>query len=682
MANTFDIRIEETPDATLIYMPDGSVSELPPGVSDEVIDKVVKQELGSGQMIDRNAMVNSPQATTPQGNINIDPFTGEGLANIAQGVVEPLATIGTSAIAAPIAYTAGLGKAFMSEEPGAGPQTIESIQDALTYMPKSVAGQKSLGALGQGLEATLGTGGLDILGVGEEGSKQAVEQYGAGPVEETAYYILPDALSALTGMKAIRSAQGPVKLKNPDGSPTPELEKILGSRNLVYSVLSDEAKAQIPAEINRKALSGEAEFSAKPLIEQEIQRGETQQGLAGFTRSGGKDRAALQAIDLGFDPAVVQGLKVASGPTRFNMFKMVNDHEALIADPLNPKVRRPTETVGDVIQTRMNFLTDKKKRAGTELKQIAEQELKGVDVPYMRINDLFAKQMDELGVDYEIGDDGKPLLYKNGKSTINFEGSRIQADEGSQKVIRQAADLIAKTKNPDAYGMHVLKQQLDSLINWEKMSNNGIPESGRNFAKALRTEANDIVRELNPKYAKMNDVLSRIIDTEDNLLDSMTRAVRESVGDGDYRALGQEFRKLFSEYGNSYRLDSALRQLDDTVEKFKQPSSSKEVGPYDPNAKPVTPPDESSVYSLSRFAKELDKALTPAAVGNYQSTQAAGLQQAARGLGLDMTSNAAVDAGLSMTQRALGKTPRQVEEERLKQAYTAIKEVLRNTGVK
>lgn len=682
MANTFDIRIEETPDATLIYMPDGSVSELPPGVSDEVIDKVVKAELGSGQMLDINAMVDSPKAGIPQGQINLDPFSGEGLANIAKGGAETLATIGTGAIAAPISYLAGIGDAVISEERGAGPETIERVQSGLTYMPQSVAGQKSIGALGEGLEATLGKGGLDVLGMGPEMSQQAVEKYNAQPLEETAYYILPDVLQAITGLKAYRSLQGPVKLKNPDGSPTPELEKILGERNLVYAVLSDEAKKQIPAEINRKAISGEAEFSAKPIIEQEIQRGQTQKGLAEFTRSGGKNPAATQAIDLGFDSAVVRGVQAASGPTRFNMFKMVNDMESLKADPLNPKVRRPTETVGDVIQTRMNFLTDKKRRAGTELKQIAEQELKGVEVPYMRINDLFAKQLDDLNIKYEVGADGRPLLYKDGKSTLNFEGSIIQPDEGSQIIIRKAADLIGKTDNPDAYGMHILKQQLDSLINWEKLEKNGIPESGRKFAKGLRTEANEIVRELNPRYARMNDVLSRIIDTEDNLLDSMTRAVRESVGEGDYRALGQEFRKLFSEYGNSYRLDSALRQLDETVDQFKQPSSSKEVGPYDPNVKPVTPPDESSVYSLARFAKELDKVFGPAAIGNFQATQAAGLGQAARGLGLDATTNAAVDAGLSLTQKALGKTPRQVEEERLKQAYASIKEVLRNTGVK
>jgi hypothetical protein len=663
-------------------MPDGSEHMLPEGAPKSAIDNVVRNYLGSGQFIDPEAMTESSKAGIPQGRINLDPFTGEGLANIAKGGAETLATIGTGAIAAPIAYAAGIGDALISEERGAGPETIERVQSGLTYMPQSVAGQKTIGALGEGLEATLGSGGLDVLGKGPEMSQQAVEKYNAQPLEETTFYIMPDILQAITGLKAIRSLQGPVKLKNPDGSPTPELENILAERNLVYAVLSDEAKKQIPAEINRKAISGEAEFSAKPIIEQEIKRGQTQRGLAESTRSGGKDISATQAIDLGFDPAVVQTLKVASGPTRFNMFKMVNDMESLKADPLNPKVRRPTETVGDVIQTRMNFLTDKKRRAGTELKQIAEQELKGVEVPYMRINDLFAKQLDDLNIKYEVGADGRPLLYKDGKSTLNFEGSIIQPDEGSQIIIRKAADLIGKTDNPDAYGMHILKQQLDSLINWEKLEKNGIPESGRKFAKGLRTEANEIVRELNPRYARMNDVLSRIIDTEDNLLDSMTRAVRESVGEGDYRALGQEFRKLFSEYGNSYRLDSALRQLDETVDQFKQPSSSKEVGPYDPNAKPVTPPDESSVYSLARFSKELDKVFGPAAIGNYQATQAAGITQAARGLGLDATTNAAVDAGLSMTQKALGKTPRQVEEERLKQAYASIKEVLRNTGVK
>ena len=682
MAKAYDISVEERDDATVITMPDGSEHELPAGAPKAAIDNVVRNYLGSGQFVDPEAMTGSPKAGIPQGDINLDPFSGEGLANIAKGTAETLGTIGSSVVAAPLSYIAGMGNAFFSNEQGSGPEAIESVQSALTYQPQSVAGQKALGALGQGVEATLGKGGLDILGMGPEMSQQAVTRYGAQPVEETAYYILPDILQAITGLKAYRSLQGPVKLKNPDGSPTPELEKILADRNLVYAVLSDEAKAQIPAEINRKAVSGEAEFSAKPLIEGEIQRGQTQKGLAGYTRTGNKDAAALQAIDLGFDPAVVQGVKTASGPTRFNMYKMVEDHQALIADPLNPKVRRPTETVGNVIQSRMEFLGDKKARASKELKAIAENDLKGVQVPYMRINDLFAKQMDDLGIDYAIGTDGRPLLYANGKSTLDFKGSKIQADEGSQKIIREAADLIASTKNPDAYGMHILKQQLDSLINWEKLANSGIPESGRRFAKALRSEANDIVRELSPRYAKMNDVVSTIIDTEDSLLDSMTRAVRESVGDGDYRAAGQEFRKLFSEYGNSYQLESALRQLDETVAKFRQPSSSKEVGPFDPNAKQVPLPDESSVYSLARFAKELDKALTPAAVGNFQATQAAGLTQAARGLGLDLTSNATVNAGLSTAQKILGKTPKQVEQERLNQAYAAIKAVLQNTGVK
>ena len=68
-------------------------------------------------------------------------------------VIEPLATIASSAIAEPVAGIAGIAQALnpLAGE-GAGARAVEDVREALTFTPRTQAGQEGLQAVGEALQ--------------------------------------------------------------------------------------------------------------------------------------------------------------------------------------------------------------------------------------------------------------------------------------------------------------------------------------------------------------------------------------------------------------------------------------------------------------------------------------------------------------------------------------------------
>lgn len=90
-------------------------------------------------------------------------------------VLEPLATIGSSIVAEPLAGVAGIAQAINPfADPGAGARAVEATREALTFQPRTEAGQAGLQAVGETLapigeaistaEQTLGDIGADVAG--------------------------------------------------------------------------------------------------------------------------------------------------------------------------------------------------------------------------------------------------------------------------------------------------------------------------------------------------------------------------------------------------------------------------------------------------------------------------------------------------------------------------------------
>lgn len=126
---------------------DGRVLKFPDGTDPAIIQATVKRMIG-GQDV---APAGRPDSDISGGVADTLDAGQQAAPEFAgSGVVEPLATAVTGAIAEPIAGIAGTLQAINPfAEEGAGARAVEATREALTFQPRTEAGQESLQAVGE-----------------------------------------------------------------------------------------------------------------------------------------------------------------------------------------------------------------------------------------------------------------------------------------------------------------------------------------------------------------------------------------------------------------------------------------------------------------------------------------------------------------------------------------------------
>lgn len=149
-----------------------------------------------------------PEGTTPeQAQQQIQAFVdSQAAANqdqgfLGAGVIEPAIAVATGAIAEPIAGIAGIAQAINPLAPeGAGAQAVEATREALTFQPRTQAGQAGLQAVGETLQPV-----TEALQTAEQVAGEAGFQAG-GPVGGAIGAAVPTALLEATGLAAPAAA--------------------------------------------------------------------------------------------------------------------------------------------------------------------------------------------------------------------------------------------------------------------------------------------------------------------------------------------------------------------------------------------------------------------------------------------------------------------------------------------
>lgn len=118
------------------------------------------------------------------------------LKNLAGAAVEPLAAFASGTLAQPLAGLAGLGSLALGRENPAG--TVQAVQQALTYAPRTEGGQTALGALNYPFE---------LLGRGTRAAGEKVLDVTGSP---TAAALTETALQAAPMLLAKRAPASPV----------------------------------------------------------------------------------------------------------------------------------------------------------------------------------------------------------------------------------------------------------------------------------------------------------------------------------------------------------------------------------------------------------------------------------------------------------------------------------------
>lgn len=634
-----------------IGLPDGREAkiEAPEGSTEADVLAYVEEQWKAGAF---------GQADTQQPQQPVTEDFSSGLI----GLGETALAMGSGIAGSALGGLYGLASApFVGSEQAA--QNVKDVQQSLTYTPSSESAQAILGGISRPFTEI--EKGQQALG---ETALEATDS----PLAATAAYMAPDVISSLFGLSAMKNLKTGTQLKK-GGLPTRELKDALNKHGIVYENLTPQAKAAIPDVAPKSLLLGKPKTAqtVEKALATDIKKGGSSSGLAKYNEFGGKlfdDPIAGETIRQGWDEGVVQAVKNVTPETRKSMEAMLKTMERVKGD--RSVYTRPSDVVGTAAQKRIQFIANKVDKAHKELDVIALKNLNGKVMDSMPVEKAFRDALSDLQIGFKL-EGGKPLF--------DFKASVIQADGSSQRVIEQLADLLATPsrtgKAPDALRFHMLKRQIDALIEWNKNPTQGITSGGKNALKKVRAAVNDSLREADPNYARVNDIMSRGLKAFDNLDSATASRINVQKTLDDPRAMGQELRKLFSNYQTRVDLDNAIRDLDRAVMDLNK--TGKEVGKYygkDADMERYIPPQgfNDSVHDLAMFANALDEQFGAVARTSLQGDMESAVKFANRAATQGTTS--AVTQGIGEKAMELAKQMRNIDNYH---AYRAMEELLK-----
>lgn len=489
----------------------------------------------------------------------------------------------------------------------AGVAAQERVQDAMTYTPRTAAGQRQM----QGLATLLDplAQGLETVqtSIGDATTERALQQgdsIGMAATRGGTAAALPSILLEIGPFALLRKAMPTMRFVDADGNPTQELRNELTARGLDYDDLVEEAIAALPDEARRTVYGGaDPETSLRPVMAAQAKQGGEKRFAGQMQEDTGEgvplarlvaDPVAQRAIKQWDDPGLVQAIKTATPETRASMLQMLNLRRRIENNKRVAQTERPADFAGSAAIQRVNHLRTVANDARTELNKIAQKELRGVAIDTGPIEDAFRTSLEDLGVAFSLVD-GVPKL--------NFDESIITANPASKAAITNLTKILAQGGQPDAFRFHTAKRQLDDLIDYNKKSSSGLSGEGLKVLKGIRAQLNESIRNtpgVGARYAEVNDTLSEILTVFDEL-DSIG-GTRASIFDLDAsQKYGQQFRKLFSNYGVRSDMVSALQNLDDLAAK------------YDGNFK-------TSVMDLAMFDSALNRRFGAVAETSFQGS--------------------------------------------------------------
>ena len=481
----------------------------------------------------------------PTARQGLERLTGtSGRGEFAQGLAgEMAATAGELAPAA-----AAIGAGIRGAVSNLGPQT------ALESTGRRVARQFANTSPAQDIGAAIASG------VGQEAGREIAGETGAfiGGVA------VPVAGALLTeGVKNAvinRFGRNVSLVDSQTGLPTPALQNALDRKGLSYGAVVDEPNL-LPVVSQQQT----ADDVVDAIIRRKIKNDSASKSLAPLRLENDKiidDDLAKRVIEQGFDAGDVQMIKGSNKVTRDKMKNMLKMKRQALDD--RSVEFRPGDVVGDDVLERIVFLRRASNRLRFDLDDIAKNQLKNRKINTFEIEDEVLQGLDDLNV--QIPDDVRLNTVNLGKflsSKDSFKLSDISKAKSDQKTIKDTIDLLSESGQADALRAHRLKRQLDRMIDYRR-SQSQLTEPGDRFAKRIRFALNKSIRDVNQNYASTNDELSRVLGALNGISDVMPRKIN-LFSDSANQSIGQEFRKLVTNYNTRVPMQDALKNLDETA---------------------------------------------------------------------------------------------------------------------
>lgn len=213
---------------------DGRILEFPDGTDPSIIQSTVKKTLGI-----EDVGVDIP--TSADTGDREEPGLLEQAGSAIAGVAEPAAAIISGIAAEPIAGLAGLGAALLPGEPGAAARAVEETREALTFKPRTEAGQAGLQEVGEALAPV----GEAISGAETFLGDQVFEATGS-PALAAAAKTIPTAIGEALGFgiggklaKVAKKGPSKRKIKRAVVDSAPQIETMKNTARNIYTEIDD-----------------------------------------------------------------------------------------------------------------------------------------------------------------------------------------------------------------------------------------------------------------------------------------------------------------------------------------------------------------------------------------------------------------------------------------------------------
>ena len=447
----------------------------------------------------------------------------------------------------------------------------EFVGETAPFLPLGVAAAAPRTITGRGI-ASAAAGGVEggVLTSAAGGDKEDILK-GATLGAVTAGTLGAGVEKGLQKAAANRLAKSNKSLFDQEtGLPNEDVQKALAKKDMDFGALIGDGE-NVPAVYGNK----NADQVVNEIIKSKLKAGDQSDALYKFRLEGNKvvnDDLGEEAFKQGFRKGDISSAKSANRSTKRAMSKMLNKKRSIQSNQANVLKFRPSDDVGDAAMQRFNYIRDRATALRKELDKIASTEipkgkrllendqfggsLRGRQINTDSVADSFFESMDDAGIQV----DANRIPPK-----LDFSLSSISEDGSSKALIKKISRILSKDKPMDAAEAHFIKREIDNLINYQKQ--NVLTPEGEKVARNVRSAINESIRQVSPRYARINDELSSSIEALDNFDKALGSGIKPMSDNAD-KAVGQALRKLLSNVQSRADLDSALTRLDEQAAAF------------------------------------------------------------------------------------------------------------------
>jgi hypothetical protein len=262
------------------------------------------------------------------------------------------------------------------------------------------------------------------------------------------------------------------------------LSRLRGQENeAVARILSQQSVPKMEQNLVRGIQLNDTDETAKQVIKLANKRGIEDSAAKTIYGSNNADKQALRSV--------------------METTRLVKEYDVLKA------TRNRLTPIGETVMKRWDKVVAKNAEAGEQLSDIAVRDFDGVEVDVTLFKDQFNDILDGLGA--RVSDKGKLL----------FEDSSVKEIPAARKMLQSAWNVVQGTKG-DALKLHRAKQIMDEVVTYNSQLN-GISGKSELAVRSLRSNINDVLRDISEDYAQINDQYSTTIKALDAFRDATGR---------------------------------------------------------------------------------------------------------------------------------------------------------------